>query len=91
MSDPFPTKISHQPQRIIMALKTQPDQELSVLCCGFVTNKDILKHFVSRGLIPLLSLNNSELLLRGVGGVVVTTGLIAGRERGVDWRTGSTY
>ena len=55
----------------------EPQQELCVLCCSLVTNKDIFKHFVSRGRVALLSLYNGHFLLVGVGRVMVTTSLIA--------------
>ena len=76
MSDPFPERFSIS-INFIIKLEPRPGQELCVLGCRFVTNKDIVKHFIGRGRITLLSFYNVELLLLGVRGVVVTTGFIA--------------
>ena len=76
MSDPFPERFSIS-INFIIKLEPRPGQELCVLGCRFVTNKDIVKHFIGRGRITLLSFYDVELLLLGVRGVVVTTGFIA--------------
>ena len=75
MSDSFPA--STITIRGETDLVGQPQQELRVLCCSLVTDKDIFKHFISRGRVALLSLYNGHFLLMGVGRVMVTPRFIA--------------